>query len=131
MKLLTCAVVLALSGSAWADPPRRGGVIPLPVENNPFVELYRIRVSQQELNLERLASLQQLAQAKLARARRLIAARAISAEEFDVLTSEATVTTADRALGVKKLDEEKTYLRIVEELVKRGVGIALCTTETE
>ena len=102
-----------------------------PISENPYIELYKLRVTQAELNVSRRHSLEELASSRLERGRRLIASRAISQEEYEVLTSEATVASADRVLAVKKVDEAKTYLRIVEALVKRGISIPLCTYEME
>lgn len=101
------------------------------LDDNPYLELYKLRVIQAELSLRRQESLAGLAAAKLRRAQQLIASRAISREEYEVLSSEASVTSTDRGLAMKKVDEAKTFLRIVDALVKRGIAIPLCTYETE
>lgn len=115
-----------ISASAPAAP-----AIAAPDDTNPFLELYRLRVLQAEQNVERQKSLADLADRKFARARRLIASRAISQEEYEVLNSEAVVAHADKALSNRKVDEAKVFLRIVEAMVKRGLSIPLCTYETE
>ena len=101
------------------------------VEDNPYLELYRLRVLQAEQNVDRQNSLSDLADKKLVRAKRLISSQAISQEEYEVLTSEAVVARADKTLATRKVDEAKAFLRIVEALVKRGIAIPLCTYETE
>lgn len=102
-----------------------------PLADNPFIELYKLRVTQAELNVSRRQALEDLAASRLARGRKLIISKAISQEEYDTLVSEAAVTTADRVLAVRKVEESKTYLKIVEAMVRRGVSIPLCTYEME
>ena len=126
--------MLTLIGGVWFG--NRGSLAaeqasPVNVADNPYIELYLLRVSQAEMNLRRQDALVGLANANLDRGRRLINAKAISQEEFDTLNSNAAVAAADVELSRKKIDEAKAYLRIVEALVKRGVQIPLCTYETE
>lgn len=123
---LSLAVHASVSLAA-TEPPKA----PIVDDNNPYLELYKLRVLQAEQNVERQRSLADLAQRKLARARRLIASQAISQEEYEVLSSESVVANADGTLAIRKVDEAKAYLRIVEALVKRGIAIPLCTYETE
>ena len=100
-------------------------------DNNPYIELYRLRVAQAELNSERQQAIEILANARLERGKKLIAQAVIAREEYDVMISEAGVATADVKLAQKKVSEAKAYLRIIEALVKRGVSIPLCTYEME
>ena len=104
---------------------------PVVDDNNPYVELYRLRVAQAELNSERQQAIEILANARLERGKKLIAQAVIAREEYDVMISEAGVATADVKLAQKKVSEAKAYLRIIEALVKRGVSIPLCTYEME
>jgi len=99
--------------------------------DNPFIELYKLRVTQARLNLDRRKAIEELAASKLERARKLVVKKAISVEEYEIRTSESLVSSADRALAEKKIEESETYLRIIEALVKRGIQIPLCTYEME
>ncbi len=103
----------------------------VPISDNPYIELYQLRVSQAELNLRRQEALLLFANQRLDRGRRLIASKAISQEDLDNMVSDAAVAAADVDLSGKKIDEAKAYFRIVEALVKRGVQIPLCTYEME
>ena len=99
--------------------------------DNPYLELYKLRVSQAELNLSRRAALSELADANLARGAQLVTRNAISRQEFDTLTAEARVAAAEKELAGQKIEEAKAYLQIIEGLVSRGVSIPLCTYEME
>lgn len=123
--VLALTGVGGLSSFAGDTPP------PVSLDNNPYIELYKLRIAQAELNQRRQEALVKLANSRLDRGRRLINQQAISQEEFDTLISEASVATADVELSHKKVDEAKTYYRVVEALVKRGVSIPLCTYEME
>lgn len=100
-------------------------------EENPYVELYRLRVAQAELNQKRQEALVALASARLDRGRRLLAEKVIARDEYESLFSDAAVTSTDLELAGKKIDEARAYLRIIEALVKRGVSIPLCTYDME
>jgi hypothetical protein len=100
-------------------------------DDSPYVELYKIRVEQAELNHKRIAALNNLALLKLERGRKLFSRNALSREEYDVLIAEASATTADKGLAAKRVEEAKTFLKIVTGLVRRGVSIPLCTYEME
>lgn len=120
MKLFSIILLLG-SIQAFADS----------LADNPYLELYRLRVTQAELNVGRRQAIETLALGKLERGRKLIEKRAISQEEYDTLYSEASVATADKILAAKKVEESRAYLRIVEALVSRGISIPLCTYEME
>ncbi len=100
-------------------------------DDNPYTQLYKLRVSQAESNVKRAEALEQLASGKLARGERLLSSAAISREEYETLVSDRAVTNADSGLARQKVDEAKAYLKIIEALVARGVSIPLCTYETE
>ncbi len=100
-------------------------------DDNPYIELYRLRVAQAEANSRRKAALAELAASKLERGRRLIASRAMSLEEYETLVSDDAVSKADIDLANQKVDESKAYLKIITGLVNRGVSIPLCTYEME
>lgn len=98
---------------------------------NPYIELYELRVSQAESNLVRRQALSELADSKYARAQRLLSSNAISREEYETLYSDSAAARADVNLATKKIEEAKAYLKIIEGLVARGVSIPLCTYEME
>lgn len=100
-------------------------------DDNPYIELYRLRVTQAEANSRRKSALAQLAASKLERGRRLIASRAMSQEEYETLVSDDAVAKADIDLASQKVEESKAYLKIITGLVNRGVSIPLCTYEME
>lgn len=100
-------------------------------DTNPYIELYKLRIEQAEASLRRQNALVELANAKLARGRKLITQSAISREEFDTLVSDAAVAAADVELQAKKVEEAKTYLRIIEPLANKAGKIPLCTYEME
>ena len=128
-KILRTIGLLVLFGSlnGFADEVKP----PVAIDNNPYIELYKLRIAQAELNLKRQDALVTLANQRLDRGRRLISKGAITQEDFDTLTSDSGVATADLELARKKVEESKAYFRIVEALVKRGVSIPLCTYEME
>ena len=99
--------------------------------DNPYVQLYQLRIVEAEANVQRQQALDALAQAKLSRGKALFSRNAIAREELDTLVSEAGVTAADSILAGKKVEEAKAYLKIIDSLVARGVSIPLCTYETE
>ena len=131
-RLVTIGLVLFLGGldkilgetNPTADVTAR-------LDNNPYIEIYKLRIAQAETNLKRQEALITLANQRLDRGRRLIAKSAIAQEDLDLLISEAGVASADLELARKKVEESKSYFRIVEALVKRGVSIPLCTYEME
>lgn len=100
-------------------------------DENPYLQLYRLRVSQAEANLRRKEAVQVLAGKNLERGRKLIASHAMSQEEFDTLFSEETVARTEVDLASQKVEESKAYYKIISSLVARGVSIPLCTYEME
>lgn len=131
-----CAVTLfvaaaALLGSRTVLNFERTASAATPATDNPYLELYRLRIEQAEANHKRSLALVDLTQARLQRARRLIQSSAISAEEYDTAVSDAAVAAADVELTRKRIDEAKAYYRIIDGLVKRGASIPLCTYEME
>jgi len=125
-------VLLGLAGGVASAANRPSPPPPSTADSeNPYLELYRLRVAQAELNAQRQESIAALANSKFDRTRRLLARNAVAPEDYETALSEATVATADLDLARKKIDEAKAYLRIVDALVKRGVSIPLCTYEME
>lgn len=104
---------------------------PINLADNPYIELYRLRVTQAELNLERKIAVEKLTDARLGRRKKLTERGVTTQEELDTAISEATVATSERILATKKIDEAKAYLRIIEAQVARGISIPLCTYEME
>lgn len=98
---------------------------------NPYIELYRLRVTQAELNLDRKVAVEKLAVARLGRTKRLYEKGAMTLEDFETSTSEASVAEAERVLATKKIEESKAYLKIITALVEKGISIPLCTYEME
>lgn len=127
--LVLFLVAISLSYGSYAGPEA-----PQPSstpETNPYIELYRLRVNVAELNLKRQQALQELARSKAVRGNILIQSRSISPEEYETLVSDFKVTKSDVELAEKKIVEAKTYLRIVEAVLKSGQKVPICTSEME
>jgi hypothetical protein len=121
----------ASGASATPAPTKSLSGAAVVTDDNPYVELYKLRVEESESNLHRAQALADLANSKLERGRRLVYSAAMSQEDYDTLVSDATVAASDTELAKKKIDEAKAYLRIIEALVKRGVSIPLCTYDMQ
>ena len=130
--MAVAAAVLLAAGSGYrhfafadqtATPPEE--------DTNPYIQLYQLRVTEAEANLRRSQAVSEFAEQKLERGRILLPENAISEEEYESLTSDASVASSEVELASQKVDEAKAYLKIIDALVKRGVSIPLCTYEME
>ena len=126
----TKLLLTSMSFAAMLMIPSARGAAPS-LDDNPYIELYRLRISQSETNLERTQAVATLANARLGRGKKLLGSNAISAEEYDTMVSEAAVAAADVEVGRRKVDEAKAFYRIIEGLIKSKGQIPLCTYEME
>src|SRR5688572_16653978 len=93
-------ILMTVSAISFGDPTPPASTS---IDDNPFIQLYKLRIAQAELNHNRMQALSNLAEAKLDRGRRLISQHAISQEEYDILVSDSSVTRADVVLAAKKI----------------------------
>lgn len=98
---------------------------------NPYLTLYKLRVTQSQAVLARKQAMSTLADSKFGRVRRLLQSNAVSQEEYDTQYAESIAASADVDLAKQKVDEANAYLQIIDGLVARGVNIPLCTYEME
>ncbi len=108
-----------------------GAAFAEPAESNPYVELYKLRVGINEMNVQRQEALRDLASARFGRIKQLLAKGAVSREEFDISVSDLKVAEAEMGLSQKRVLEAKAYFQIVEGLVQAKRPIPICTTEME
>ena len=120
-KLFITISFIGLTTAGYADP----------ASDNPFMELYKLRIGINAMNVQRQQALLALADAKYARTARLVQTGAVSREEYDIALSDKKVAEAEVGLSQKRVLEAKAYLLIVEGLVQAKKPIPICTTEME
>ncbi len=121
LAILGFVISLVLNPSAKADP----------AEPNPFVELYKLRIGINDMNVLRQEALHDLAIARFGRVKALLLKGAVSREDYDISLSDLKVAEAELGLSQKRVLESKAYLQIVEGLVQAKRPIPICTTEME